>query len=267
MDNLDIHWILLALAYTMLLIPLFVLSWFKTGLGLSSIWAALRMTLQLLFVGFYLEFIFELDNPWVNLAWLGIMIGVAGFAIIRRSEVMSKYFLLPVFAGLFGGMLFTLFFMLVIVLQLDNPFTARFLIPLAGMILGNCLNTSIIGIRTWHHSLTTDRILYYWYLTCGATQIESLKPFVQKSLQEAFSPSIATMATIGLIALPGMMTGQILGGSSPATAIKYQILIMIAIFTATVITVTTTILISRFFFFDLYGLPKGHPKINKTDSN
>lgn len=239
----------------MMLIPITILMYFKTGMATTAMWATIRMTAQLLFVGFYLEIIFEVDDYRINLLWLIVMIAVAGFTIIKRSEVQSKYFMIPVLSGLFTGLGVTLVFLLIIILQLKNPMTARYLIPLAGMVLGNCLNTSIIGIRAWHHSLTKDKNLYIWYLACGANQTEALKPFIKKALQESFSPAIATMATMGLVALPGMMTGQILGGSNPVTAIKYQILIMISILTATVLTVTCSILISRFFFFDLAGIP------------
>lgn len=252
----QLEWLQLAIGYSLFLIPVLIFYIFRTGLVTATLVAAVRMTLQLLFVGFYLEVIFELDHPALNTAWLAVMVMVAGFTILRRSELRLRYFLLPVFSGLIAGLSVTIVFLLILVLQLPDPATARYLIPLSGMILGNCLNTSIVGLRSWKQSLDQEKELYLFYLSCGATITEAMNPFITKALKDAFQPSVASIATIGLISLPGMMTGQILGGSNPITAIQYQILIMIGILTATTITVTSSILIAKVLSFDAFGMMK-----------
>jgi len=241
----DINWLNLALGYVLLLIPLAVLFHYRTGLLSVAALAVLRMTAQLLFVGFYLKFIFDLNSPWLNLAWVVIMILIAGATIDRRGNLKHRYFLGPVLAGLFAGVAVTEFVFLLPVLSLDNPLDARFLIPITGMILGNCLSSSIIGMRSFVAGLAANENRYRYSLACGAARSEALAPFIRQALTDAFSPALATMATIGLISLPGMMTGQILGGVEPLIAVKYQIMIMIAIFSGTVITVTVGIALSR----------------------
>ena len=118
------------------------------------------------------------------------------------------------------------------------------------MLLGNCIQSNIIGLTAYYSRLREDQLLYYYALANGATRDEALFPFMRDALRKAANPAIASMAVIGLVSLPGMMTGQILGGSNPRVAIKYQIMIMIAIFTASLLTVISAIFIANKFAFD-----------------
>ena len=86
----------------------------------------------------------------------------------------------------------------------------------------------------------------------GATRNEALNPFMKDALKKAFNPTIATTAVMGLISLPGMMTGQILGGSDPSVAVKYQIMLLITIFSSAIMNVVLTILFSNRFAFDAF---------------
>jgi len=256
MGAVEIDWIRLSFAYLLLLIPFAALYYYGTGLTRTSIIAAARMTIQLLFVGVYLKYIFELDSIWLNLGWAILMIGIAGATIVKRSELRSRYIMFPVLLGILGGLGLTAGFVLVFILDLNNPFTARYFIPIVGMLLGNCLSTSIIGLTTFYRGLDENRDRYSYRLACGASRNEALRPFISEALKRAFNPAVASMATIGLIALPGMMTGQILGGSAPWNAIRYQLIIMIAIFSGTVTSVMIGITASGKTAFDEYDMPR-----------
>lgn len=139
-----------------------------------------------------------------------------------------------------------------IVIKLDNLFEAKYIIPITGMLLGNCITGNIIGLNAYYGKLQKEPTLYRYALANGATHSEALLPFMRTALQTAFNPIIASMAVIGLISLPGMMTGQILGGSSPIIAIKYQIMLIITIFVSSIITVVLTIFVSNHFIFNKY---------------
>jgi putative ABC transport system permease protein len=117
------------------------------------------------------------------------------------------------------------------------------------MVLGNCLRSNVIGINAFYYSLHLNTGRYQFYLASGATRAEALRPFVGEALKKSANPTLATMATVGLVSLPGMMTGQILSGSSPLIAIKYQIMIMVAIFSGTVLSVYLGILFTNRFVF------------------
>lgn len=264
MNAVEVAWLDLALAALLLLLPLGVLAYFRTGLTRTLLVSVGRMTLQLGLVGFYLQFLFDRNAPLLNLAWVTVMLLVATVSIVRRSELNARFFIFPVAAGLAAALVVTESVTLGVVLALENPFDARYLIPITGMILGNSLQTAIIGLRSFYRGLREQENRYLFYLGNGATSGEALAPFLRQALRDAFAPSLASMATLGLVALPGMMTGQILGGSDPLLAVRYQILIMIVIFTGTVTTVWISALASRPLVFDEYDRLK--PEILKHRS-
>ncbi|MDR9414763.1 MAG: iron export ABC transporter permease subunit FetB [Gracilimonas sp.] len=252
MDIIDLSWWQLGIGFLILIIPAWILWRYKTGLNKKLGIATVRMTLQLLFVGYYLEYLFELDNAWLNAAWIMIMVLVADFATIDRSELnRKKSLLIPIFAATFFGIIVIDMFFLEAVIQLPKFLAAQYTIPITGMVLGNCLRSNVIGINAFYYSLNEHQERYRFYLCCGATRSEAVFPFFQDALKKSANPTLASMATIGLVSLPGMMTGQILSGSSPLIAIKYQIMIMLAIFSGTVLSVYLGIKLSnRFVFFD-----------------
>lgn len=250
----NITWIELGLSYILLSIPIIILFYYKTGLVKDLIIAIVRMTVQLIFIGFYLNYIFLLNQWWLNFAWIILMVAASSITIVKRSDLKYKYFIGFVFIGVLLGLLFTHLIFVVFVIGIDFWIFAQFLIPISGMIIGNCLSSSIIAIRSFYHSLLKEEEKYRYYLSCGATINEALFPFIRKSLIEAFNPTIANTATIGLIWIPGMMTGQILGGIEPIDAIKYQLIIMVAVIASGIITAFFSINLSKKFVFDSYNL-------------
>lgn len=252
-EIIDISWFEMTIGYLIILIPLFVFNYFKTGLIKDTLIAAARMTVQLLFVGLYMKYIFLFNNVFINLAWVLIMIVVASGNLLSRSKLNKFKFFVPIFLSNAISLFVVDIFVLKFVLKLDYLFEARYFIPISGMILGNCLKTNIIGITSYYKNLKKDKILYHFALANGADSREAKVPFIKDAMLTAFNPMIANMAVMGLISLPGMMTGQILGGANPEVAIKYQIIIMLTIFTSTILTVFLSILFSDRFVFDRFG--------------
>ncbi|MGD8305685.1 MAG: ABC transporter permease [Ignavibacteria bacterium] len=248
----DITWPDLALGFVLLIIPFFILWYYKTGLFKSAVIAVIRMTAQLLLIGLYLEYIFMLNNLWINLGWVMIMVMIATVTTVRNSELYLRYYFIPVFISLAISLIIVDVYFLGIVIKLDNMYDAIYLIPITGMLLGNSIRTNVLGLSSYYKKLQKEQTLYRYALANGATHSEALIPYMKTALKTSFSPTIATMAVIGLISLPGMMTGQILGGSSPTVAIKYQIMLMITIFVSSVLTVVLTIFISNRFIFDSF---------------
>ena len=122
------------------------------------------------------------------------------------------------------------------------------------MILGNCLRADIIGLSGFYESIRTHEKAYHQTLAQGARLHEAIAPYVRDALCSALMPTVASMAVIGLVALPGMMTGVILAGADPLIAIKYQIIIMVGIFTGTTITVYAAICLTAKNSFNSYGI-------------
>lgn len=252
MDILDLTWGQLAIGFAILIFPALILWKYKTGLLKKMGIAVVRMTVQLIFVGYYLEYLFIYDNSWVNLTWIVIMVIVADFATVDRSELKrNKSLILSIFGATFLGVFIIDLFFLKFVIQIPDLLAAQYTIPITGMVLGNCLRSNVIGINAFYYSIDQHQERYRFFLACGANQEEAVFPFFRNALRKSANPTLATMATIGLVSLPGMMTGQILSGSSPLIAIKYQIMIMIAIFSGTILSVYLAIMFSRKFVFDV----------------
>lgn len=237
MHIIDIDFFHLASGYLLLLLPLGILLWLKVPLLNQTLVAILRMSVQLVFVGFYLQFIFDLNNHWLTSAWIIVMVLVADFSIVRGCQLRLRKVAAPLFLALAVGTAIPLLYFVVFLLRGDNALSAQYLIPLSGLILGNCLRADIIGLRTFYSDLKKHEKRFESTLAQGANLQEALRPFIRDACEAALTPTIAATATIGLVALPGVMTGVILGGGDPMVAIKYQIAIMIAILTGTAITV------------------------------
>jgi len=137
-----------------------------------------------------------------------------------------------------------------IVANLDNVLDARYLIAIAGMLLGNSLRGTIIGVGVFYRGVKRDGNRYFYSLASGATRYEAMAPFFRRGMTSALKPALANMATMGLVFLPGMMTGQILAGMSPLIAIEYQIAIMLAILGSVSVTL---FILTRFGYLTFFN--------------
>ncbi len=254
MSNItDINTIDLALGFLVMVIPVSFFLYFKIKMVQSVLIALVRMAVQLSLIAFYLEWIFEQNNALYNSLWVFVMILVGIGTSIRRIGLNWRYFVAPLFLAAMTSVIIIDSFFLGWIIKLDYFFDARYFIPITGMVLGNSLNHNIVGLSTYFVGLSEKRELYYFLLTNTADTKLSIRPFIEDAVKRGLNPLIATMTVIGLISLPGMMTGQILGGSSPAVAIRYQIMIMLAIFTGCTINLFLSILFSNRFVFDKYN--------------
>lgn len=254
MSAVDISFLSLAAGYGLLIFPLSIILWYRIPIVSDTLLAMLRMTVQLLLVGLYLQVVFSLNNFWLNGVWLLVMVGVADTSITRGCGLRLSRFAGPLFLALLVGTAVPLFFFVVPILGRPHLLDAQYAIPIGGMILGNCLRADIIGVGNFYRSIRKSEKTFLQALAQGARFAEATRPFLRDACLAALAPTVATIATIGLVSLPGMMTGVILGGADPMTAIKYQIAIMIAIFSGTTITVAMAIWLTMKSSFTTYGV-------------
>jgi putative ABC transport system permease protein len=263
MESIDIRWADLFISFSLLAVPVAIFAYYRTGLVRPSLIATARMVVQLWLVGLYLEYIFDWNNAWANLSWVTLMIFIAAFATTRRGQLKTRFFILPLVVAMGSSLLIIDVFFLNFVLKLNYVFEARYFIPISGMLIGNAMRNNVIALNELYHRLQDDKGKFRYNLACGASLHEAQREYIRGALRKAFNPMIAGMAVIGLISLPGIMTGQILGGSSPALAIKYQILLMISVFVLATLSVFLTIIMANFFVFDSYNNFK--PDLVKKD--
>lgn len=256
MQTLDIALPRMALLYGLCLLP-WGLLWLL-GLRLSRDIAVsiLRMTIQLALVGIYLKMLFDLNHPWLNGLWILMMLVVADLSILKRAGLKARYFALATFMAIASSILFSTAYLVILVIQPTHYYDARYIVPLAGMILGNCLQGNVIALERFYSALRKNENEYATFLMLGASRWEAVLPYFRDAIKAAINPTIAGMATMGLVSLPGMMTGQILGGSEPWLAVKYQIAIMICIFTSTTLAGVINLKLSLAIAFNAFDVLK-----------
>jgi len=259
----DISFLGLGIGLLLMLIPIFFLHRYRTSLVGGTINATLRMVVQLYLVGLYLQYLFIYNIWYVNLLWGLVMVGVATATALQRTKVRPSVLALPLAVSfLFTALIISIYFLgLVLGLsssqgqpyELSSLFTARYFIPIFGLLLGNMLGVNVVALNTYYDGIRREHQLYQYLLGNGATHAEATAPFIRAAIVKAFNPCIANMAVMGLVAMPGTMIGQILGGSDPSTAIRYQMMIVVITTAASMLSLIITITLADRRTFDAFG--------------
>lgn len=254
MEAYDISFFSLTAILALMIIPFAIDRFLKLGITFKSILSVFRMVIQLFIIGVVLKYIFLWDNILITLIWVFIMIGVAAISILKGTSLKLKVFAVPVTLSLVIANIFVLIYFNIVVAGYGDIFDARYTIVILGMLLGNSLKGNIVGIEGFYSDIKRNENRYLYTLSMGAGVYEAALPYLKKNLLSTINPTLATMATVGIVSLPGMMTGQILGGSDPMVAIKYQIAIMISIFVSSVVSICLAVYFTSLKAFDKYGI-------------
>ncbi len=224
----------------------------QLGVERQLLWSALRMVVQLLFIGLVLKAVFAATSPAVTLILALIMIGFAGREVwARQDRKLAGIWGIGLGAGatMFGGTVVTV----VSLSMLIGPtpwWSPQYALPLFGMVLGNTMTGVSLALDTLHSRLYRERVAVEAQLLLGRTRWEATGPFLRQALRSGFNPILNTMAVTGVVSIPGMMTGQILSGVDPQEAVKYQLLIMFLIGGATGIGVLGAVVVSAWRLTD-----------------
>ena len=244
----------LGLAY-LLFFVVYGLIWRKRlGIGKDLIHAVFRMTIQLAIVGFALTYLFNIDLWIVITLIFFIMAFFAAQTIVKRSGVNFPGMYRLLFTSILFGAGMILMYFVLIVIHIDPWYNPRYFIPLAGMIIGNSMNSSALALERFYDDIKIHRREIETRISFGATAAEASADSLRKAYRSALIPVLTSMTGMGLVFLPGMMTGQILGGSPPLVAIKYQIVIMAAILGSVALTGYAILIQESRQFFDSHHL-------------
>jgi putative ABC transport system permease protein len=227
----------LAIAAILLIIPAAISIALKLGLEKRLGVASLRTVVQLAFIGFVLEWVFDLNRWYYVVPVLLVMLVAAARAAIKRSERRFPGAYLAAFGSLVLASSVTAFGVTEIVIGVDPWYSPRYVIPLIGMLLGNGLTGISLGLDRLLNDLITQRRSVEARLALGASTWQAVQPWMRDAVRSGMVPIINSMMIVGLVSLPGMMTGQILAGAAPINAVAYQILIMFMIAAATALGV------------------------------
>ncbi|MDW7650557.1 MAG: iron export ABC transporter permease subunit FetB [Bacillota bacterium] len=214
--------------------------------------ATVRMTLQLILTGYILVYLFENIHPLLTVLAVIVMLVFAVFNIMKRVRMELPFKLKKIIAfSMCAGTTTSLLYFILVVIHLSPWYEPRYFIPIAGMIIGNSMTGISLGVTRLVEGMRSQRHMVEAALMLGSTPKVAAKPIADMAFDSAIIPTINSMVGMGIVFLPGLMTGQILSGVSPITAIEYQIAIMLGIVGSVALTVILFVELGYQAFFNI----------------
>ena len=204
----------------LILIPVALVIWiqFKWSLDYKEgLYAVSRMLGQLLIVGYFLGYIFNAEKSWIIVLVLSVMILSSSWIALRTIKTRRLELYRYVFISLFLSGSLTLLFVSQGVLNFEPWFNPQYIIPLGGMIFSNSINNISLAAERYFEEIGRD------------VPIDKAKKIAYRT---SMIPTTNSLFAVGLVSLPGMMTGQILSGVDPLIAVRYQIMVMAMLYAA-----------------------------------
>lgn len=235
-EYLQLSYVQVGLAALLILINGGISLALQLNLEKSLLIASVRTVVQLLLIGLVLEWIFARSEFPMVFGVMIFMTTVAGLTAVQRLNRTYRGIYFNTLISMFTSAWIVGLYALLLIFHGVQPwYRPQYAIPILGMILGNTLNGISIGLDSMLESLATKRTTIEMRLSLGANRWEAVRPELQRAVKSGMIPILNSMMIVGLVSLPGMMTGQLLSGTSPVEAVKYQIAIMFLIASATAI--------------------------------
>lgn len=252
----------LGAAALLIVANLLISVWLRLGLARSLLVASVRMTVQLLLVGFILESIFALSTPLPVIGIGVVMAALASAAAVRRTRRRFHGIYLNSLLSVLGAAFVVTGAAVAGIINVHPWFAPQYAIPLLGMVLGNLVTGVSLALDRFMEGVARESDVIEADLALGATRWEAAHPLIIEAMRTALIPTVNAMMVIGVVSLPGMMTGQILAGASPAAAVRYQIVVMFMIAAATALgTLVVTLLAFRSLFNERHQLCTGRLRV------
>ncbi|HFI0340204.1 TPA: iron export ABC transporter permease subunit FetB [Streptococcus suis] len=227
--NVSVDNLSLALVFGLVLVAMSISQKEKLGLTKDIFMAVVRTVLQLIFVGYILKFIFQASNVFLSLAMVLIILYNASVQANKRNPNSKKSLLHPFLALLAStGLTLT-----ILILSGAIQFIPSQVIPISGMLASNAMTAIGLSYRAMYKSFTDNRQQVLEKLSLGATVKLASQDILREAIKTGMQPTIDSAKTVGLVSLPGMMSGLIFAGVDPVHAIRYQIMVMFMLLSAT----------------------------------
>lgn len=241
----DISYFALIAACLFVVIPIWVS--YRQNLGISKeiAFSSIRALIQMILIGYLITFIFSVETGEMLIFIILIMVLIAGKTCARRGARFSNAFIVSVVAILGSEAASVLLWLTFDIVD----FKARYIIPMSGIIIGGAMTVASLTFDRMLSEFESTKDLIMAKLALGASPRQSCQELIEKTIKAALIPNIEVMKTIGLIHLPGMMTGAIIAGASPIVAVKYQLVILFSNMASACITAIFTCFLSYPTFF------------------
>ncbi|MEO1126375.1 MAG: iron export ABC transporter permease subunit FetB [Cyanobacteria bacterium J06635_15] len=258
------NWQLL-LAAALILINIILSLSLRLGLAKRLGIAAFRMVIQLLLVGYILGWVFTLDNPVSVLLLVLTMSAIAGNAAVNRTRRRFPAIYWNSLLSILASSALVTSLLVDGIIHIHPWYDPQYVIPLLGMVLGNALTGTSLALDRFMEDVVSQRSQIESLLALGATRWEAANDTIKEALRTGMIPTINAMMVLGLVSLPGMMTGQMLAGVNPANAVRYQIVIYFTIAAGTALACIGVILLAfRVLFSPEHQLRL--ERLQKTDT-
>ena len=225
--SIDIAGLLVALV--MVAIAAGISTLMRMGIGGTLLWSACRALLQLCAMGFIMSFVIHSGNPWFVLLLIAFMLVAAVQITLSRAKGVPKGLVGPVLLSLVITMLIMMSTVVELAIRPQPWYAPQLVVPLTGMLLGNTVSTLAVGLSRFFESMRERRDEVDTLLALGATAWEAARPSIVSSIRLGLMPTTASLASAGIVTVPGMMAGQIIAGGDPLDAAKYQFVVLASI--------------------------------------
>lgn len=239
----------IALALGLMVAAIALVRWQNLGLEFPLLNATARTILQLLAVGYILSIVFAWQNPLSVIAMLMVMLAIA--TVVARNRIDKRLSrLLPILAGsLLTTLVLTMVYTTTVVIRPDVWYEPRYLIPLSGIVLGNAMTAATIAGDRLVTAIKRNPVEIETHLSLGASPEQAIAAYRREAIKAGLIPTINAMMVVGIVKLPGIITGQLLSGADPLNAAFYQMLIMFMLaFADLLAAILVTAGIQRLFF-------------------
>lgn len=241
------------LTSSLLLIVIAISAYLRLGIVKTLLIAGTRTITQLSLIGLILAWVFARENAWQVLMILTIMTLIASFSAKNRVKYPYKGLLFDSTVSLAFATSIVTIIAITLILKISPWYNPQYIIPILGLILGNSLTAISLTNNDLINSIHDKQALINSRLSLSATPIESVYDLIKSAIINGLTPTINSMMVVGLVSLPGMMTGQILAGADPTQAVRYQIITMFLICTGSTLSCTLSALLIIRRFFDARG--------------
>lgn len=247
---------LLALGSTIIFVAvaLFISLWKKLGLEKDLLIGTVRSAIQLFLIGYVLHFIFNSSHFLLLFFIVMLMTVVAAWNAGKRGARLPGVYW-RVFISIFSTEVLTIGLLLMLGII---PATSQYIIPISGMTIGNAMVVASLFLNQMHREMEAGKPEVETLLTLGASPKQAIHALLKRAVKASMIPTIDGMKTIGIVQLPGMMTGMIVAGASPLEAVRYQILITFAFASSAALTSMMLALLSYRLWFNGQDALRSH---------
>lgn len=245
--DLQVSPITLVLSFVLVLFAMFISYKEKLGTAKEILYSVTRAVIQLVIVGYVLTYLFGLDNPIVTVGLVLVIAFNAAWNAHKRSNNIPNSLKISM-AAIFSTILLTLS---ILVLSGSIEFTPSQIVPISGMICGSAMTTIGLCYRNLNALFRDQRQQVLEKLSLGATPNQASRSILRDTIKSGMQPSLDSAKTIGIVTLPGMMSGLMFAGTVPTTAIMYQIMVtFMVVATSSISSYIASFLAYRSFFND-----------------